>query len=84
MKSLSVGGGAYCIVVTEKRWFLEEKSAHNRYEARSRALKGRESDAKNPEIGAARKHEKNSDVLDTGKGYTRLQKSTLQAWTGSR
>ncbi len=54
--------------MAEKRWPHEEKSAHNRYEARPRSLKGRESDKRNPETGAAgKKDEKNSDALDTGR-----------------
>ena len=52
--------------MAEKRWPQEEKSAHNEYEARPRVLKGCESDERNPETGAAgKKHEENSDALDT-------------------
>ena len=55
--------------MTEKRWPQEEKSAHNGHEARPSSFKGRESNEKNPEIGAAgKRNEKNSDALDTGGG----------------
>jgi len=55
--------------VTEKRWPQEEKSAHNGHEARPSSFKGRESNEKNPETGAAgKRNEKNSDALDTGGG----------------
>ena len=61
--------------MAEKRWPQEEKSAHNGHEARPRSLKGRESNERNPETGAAgKKNEKNSDALDTGgaaSGYNR-------------
>ena len=54
-------------VVAEKRRHHEEKSAHNGQEARPKSLKGRESNDRNPETGAAgKKNEKNSDALDTG------------------
>ena len=64
-------GGAGCLrrsrVVAEKRWPQEEKSAHNGQEARPRSLKGRESNERNPETGAAGKtNAKTSDALDTG------------------
>ena len=53
--------------MAEKRWPQEEKSAHNGQEAGPRSLKGRESNDRNPETGAAgKKNEKNSDALDTG------------------
>ncbi len=46
--------------MAEKRWPQEEKSAHNGHEARPRSLKGRESNERNPETGAAgKKNEKN-------------------------
>ena len=52
--------------MAEKRWPQEEKSAHNGHEARPRSLKGRESNERNPETGAAgKKNEGNSDALDT-------------------
>ena len=55
--------------MAEKRWPQEEKSAHNGHEARPRSLKGRESNDRNSETGAAgKKHKKNSDALDTGGG----------------
>ena len=55
--------------MAEKRWPQEEKSAHNGHEARPRSLKGRESNERNPETGAAgKKNEKTSDALDTGGG----------------
>ncbi len=55
--------------MTEKRWPQEEKSAHNGHEARPSSFKGRESNEKNPETGAAgKRNEKNSDALDTGGG----------------
>ena len=60
--------------MAEKRWPQEEKSAQNGQEARPRSLKGRESNDRNPETGAAgKKNEKNSDALDTGGGGMRLQ-----------
>ena len=53
--------------MAEKRWPQEEKSAHNGHEARPRSLKGRESNERNPETGAAgKKNEKTSDALNTG------------------
>ena len=55
--------------MAEKRWPQEEKFAHNGHEARPRSLKGRESNERNPETGAAgKKNEKTSDALDTGGG----------------
>ncbi len=55
--------------MTEKRWPQEEKSAHNGHEARPSSFKGRESNEKNPETGAAgKRNEKNSDALDPGGG----------------
>ncbi len=67
--------------MAEKRWPQEEKSAHNGQEARPRSLKGRESNERNPETGAAgKKNEKTSDALDTG-GRMRLQWATFQAWS---
>ena len=54
-------------VAAEKRWPQKEKSAHNGHEARPRSLKGRESNERNPETGAAgKKNEKTSDALNTG------------------
>ena len=54
-------------IAAEKRWPQKEKSAHNGHETRPRSLKGRESNERNPETGAAgKKNEKNSDALDTG------------------
>ena len=53
--------------MAEKRWPQEEKSAHNGQEAGPRSLKGRESNDRNPETGAAgKKNEKTSDALNTG------------------
>ena len=55
--------------MAEKRWPQEEKSAYNGYEGRPRSLKGRGSNERNPETGAAgKKHGENSDALDTGRG----------------
>ncbi len=57
--------------MAEKRWPQEEKSAHNGHEARPRSLKGRESNERNPETGAAgKKNEKTSDALDAGGPHT--------------
>ena len=70
--------------MTEKRWPQEEKSAHNGHEARPSNLKGRESNERNPETGAAgKKNEKNSDALDTG-GRMRLHYARFRAWSGFR
>ena len=56
--------------MAEKRWPQEETSSRNGYKARSRSLKGRESDGRNPGTGAAgKKYEKNSDALDTGEAH---------------
>ena len=66
--------------MAEKRWPQEEKSAHNGQEAGPRSLKGRESNDRNPETGAAgKKNEKTSDALDTGGGacgYNRRHSET--------
>ena len=65
--------------MAEKRWPQEEKSAHNGQEARPRSLKGRESNERNPETGAAgKKNEKTSDALDTGGGACGYKVSPLR------
>ena len=45
--------------MAEKRWPQEDKSAHNGHKAQPRSLKGRESNERNQETGAAvKKREK--------------------------
>ncbi len=70
--------------MAEKRWPQEEKSAHNGYETRPRSLKGRESNDRNPETGAAgKKNEKNSDALDTEGGACCYIRRHLEPGAGS-